>query len=97
MPSLHISIAPSSTDFASPSVARHGDNLEDRDMRKKKIVVGSRVRFHFGSIAVIAEVIEDRGNLAVGRKRLLRVRFDLPGAEAPTELEIPEERVELAA
>ena len=69
---------------------------ETEIMRKKKIVVGSRVRFHFGSIPVVAEVIEDRGNLAVGRKRLLRVRFDLPGAESPTELEIPEERVEAA-
>lgn len=36
---------------------------------------GDRVRFHFGGVEVEGTVIEDRGNLGIGGKRLYGVRF----------------------
>ncbi len=43
--------------------------------RKKTVRVGSRVRFPYGAGEVEAIVIEDRGNLGVGGRRIMRVRI----------------------
>lgn len=59
--------------------------------------VGSKVRFVFGLGEVVGTVIEDRGDLGVGGRRLLRVRFELEGAAEPFETEIEAEAVRVAA
>jgi hypothetical protein len=59
--------------------------------------VGSKVKFVFGLAEVTGIVIEDRGNLGVGGRRLLRVRFQIEGAGEPFETEIPADNVKVAA
>lgn len=59
--------------------------------------VGSKVKFIFGLSEVTGTVIEDRGELGVGGRRLLRVRFEIEGAGEPFETEIPAEDVRVAA
>ncbi len=57
----------------------------------KTLSVGSRVKYDFGVIEVTATVIEDRGNIGMGGRRLLRVRFDdFPDTSEPYEIEAPE-------
>ena len=59
--------------------------------------VGTRVKLLLGIDWVEAIVIEDRGNLAVGRRRLLRVRLEIPHTGEPLEMEIPAADVKVAA
>ncbi len=59
--------------------------------------VGSRVKFVFGLSEVVGVVIEDRGHLGVGGRRLLRVRFEIDGAGEPFETEIAVDDVKVAA
>jgi hypothetical protein len=59
--------------------------------------VGSRVKFVFGLDEVTATVIEDRGNIGIGGRRLLRVRVDISDTSEPIELEIPVDDVKVAA
>jgi hypothetical protein len=59
--------------------------------------VGSKVRFVFGLSEVTGTVIEDRGDLGVGGRRLLRVRFEIEGASEPFETEISADEVKVAA
>jgi hypothetical protein len=54
-------------------------------------MVGSRVKLIFGLNEVTATVIEDRGNVGKGGRRLLRVRLDMPDTVDPIELEVPVE------
>lgn len=56
--------------------------------------VGDKVRFQFGVRRITGEVIEDRGNLGVGGRRLLRIRFPITRSE-DHEIELPEADVEL--
>ena len=50
--------------------------------------IGCKVRLTFGVDQMTAVVIEDRGNLGVGGRRLLRVRLDMADTSEPIELEI---------
>jgi hypothetical protein len=59
--------------------------------------VGSRVKFVFGLTEVTGTVIEDRGDLGIGGRRILRVRFEIKGAGEPFETEIAAENVRVAA
>ncbi|HZU81871.1 MAG TPA: hypothetical protein VE987_03095 [Polyangiaceae bacterium] len=45
----------------------------------------------------MATVIEDRGNIGVGGRRLLRVRVELTGGAEPLEFEVPAADVRVAA
>jgi hypothetical protein len=63
----------------------------------RKLSVGSRVTFVYGGNEVAAIVIEDRGNVGHGGRRLLRVRLDFADVAEPIELEIPEADVHLVA
>jgi len=51
----------------------------------------------FGAREVVATVIEDRGNIGVGGRRLLRVRVELTGGAEPLEFEVPAKDVRVAA
>lgn len=64
--------------------------------KKSRLHVGSRVTFMFGVTEVVGTVVEDRGPVGMGGRRLLRVRLEVPAAE-PVELEIPAEDVKVAA
>jgi hypothetical protein len=68
-----------------------------RDKPKSSLAVGSRVKFVFGIDEVTATVVEDRGNVGIGGRRLLRVRLDIPDTSEPIELEIPADDVKAAA
>lgn len=59
--------------------------------------VGSKVRLVFGVHEVTATVIEDRGNLGVGGRRLLRIRLDIPDTSEPIELEMPADELKAVA
>ena len=65
--------------------------------RRRIPAVGSKVKFVFGAAQVTGTVIEDRGNLGVGGRRLLRVRFEIEGAGEPFETEIAADDVKVAA
>ncbi len=64
--------------------------------RRKQVRVGSRVAFVLGVREVTGTVIEDRGLLAVGRKRLWRVQLDWKVVAEPVEIEIPESQLRIA-
>lgn len=59
------------------------------------ISVGQRVKFRFGGYDVSGRVIEDRGNIGVSGRRLLRVRF--PFDTEILEIELPAEELKLVA
>ena len=50
-------------------------NRIDPRFPPSKYHVGDRVRFHWGFTPVIGEIIEDRGKIGVGGRRLWHVRF----------------------
>jgi hypothetical protein len=53
---------------------------------------GDLVSFLFGSGTVTGRVVEDRGNLGIGGRRLYGIRFEInPGQEVYTEM--PEEEL----
>ncbi len=58
-------------------------------MRNVGFKVGDRVEFGFGSSDVIGVIIEDRGPIGIGGRRLYGIKFPL-GAEEPLYVELPE-------
>jgi hypothetical protein len=58
---------------------------------------GDRVRLLWGVSPVEGVVIEDRGNLGVGGKRIYRVRVRLDDISEPMETEMPAEDLTLVA
>lgn len=60
----------------------------------RRFKVGDRVQFRFGSMKMTGVVIEDRGKIGVGGRRLLRIRV-LRGDEERV-LELPVEEVRAA-
>ena len=58
--------------------------------------VGDRVRFLFGTTTLRGIIVEDRGAIGVGGRRLLRVQFSFL-AEEPMFIEIPEDELEVAS
>lgn len=71
--------------------------MAKRRNRVRTVRVGARVKLVFGVAQVTATVIEDRGNLAVGGRRLWRVRLDMPDTNEPFELEVPASDLEIIA
>ena len=56
--------------------------------------VGDQVSFQFGARRVVGEVVEDRGKIGVGGRRLLRV--NAPMDSEPLIIELPEEDLQFA-
>lgn len=63
--------------------------MATRRAKRKVPELGARVKLRFGVDDVTATVIEDRGDLAVGGRPLLRVALDIPDDGEPIEVEIP--------
>jgi hypothetical protein len=63
-------------------------------MKSNGIQVGDTVRFHFGSHAIVGRVIEDRGPIGVGGRRLYGISYDL-GADHPYYVELPAADIEV--
>jgi hypothetical protein len=68
----------------SPTIAK---NKTDGKARPPVFKKGDRVSFLFGAGTVTGEVVEDRGRLGIGGRRLYGIRFELnPGEEVYTEM-----------
>ena len=52
--------------------------------------VGDLVAFDFGGLDVSGTVVEDRGQIGVGGRRLLRVRVEMEPGVDPMFIELPE-------
>jgi hypothetical protein len=65
--------------------------------RKKPLRVGARVSLRLGLQSVRGTIIEDRGRLGVGGRRLWRVRLELTDVAEPIEIEVPESDLNVAA
>jgi len=52
--------------------------------------VGDLVSFSYGTYEVSGQIVEDRGPIGVGGRRLLRVSVQLDPTMTPTVFEIPE-------
>ena len=61
-----------------------------------KYRVGNRVRFKWGMTPVIGEIVEDRGNLGIGGRRLWDIHVCLDGYDHRT-VTLPEEEMELVS
>lgn len=57
--------------------------------------VGDRVRFRFGDRRIRGTIIEDRGNLATGGRRLYRIRFRFD-LDPDAIIELPEHLLQVA-
>jgi len=51
--------------------------------------VGEHVRFVFGVTKVEGTIMEDRGPIGVGGRRLYRIRFQFESDEEPMYIELP--------
>lgn len=65
--------------------------------RKKTLRVGARVSLRFGRRSVRGTIIEDRGPLGIGGRRLWRVRLQMNDVAEPIEIEVPERDLNVAA
>ncbi|MGE0791927.1 MAG: hypothetical protein AB7S26_40005 [Sandaracinaceae bacterium] len=59
--------------------------------KTRQLVVGDKVTFDYGGgLMVAGVVVEDRGNIGVGGRRLLRVRMDVEVGAEPMFIELPD-------
>ena len=63
--------------------------------RTYRINVGDRVRYPNAGSGFRAEVIEDRGHIGYGGRRLLQIRTFADYEESRLEFAVPEEELEL--
>lgn len=59
--------------------------------------VGALVKMRFGTSDVVATVLEDRGPLGIGGRRMVRVKFLLEATEDAVDTEVPVEELALVA
>lgn len=64
-----------------------------RRQSRRRLRVGDRVAFDMGAYRAVGEITEDRGNIGVGGRRLLRIRTDARDGLEPLWIELPEEEV----
>jgi hypothetical protein len=69
--------------------------MKQTTSRTKRFRVGDWVSFLYGPRRAWAQIIEDRGPIGVGRRRLYRLRLDQEGSESRA-FEMPEVDLQLA-
>lgn len=52
--------------------------------------VGDTVSFDYGGLTVVGIVIEDRGHIGVGGRRLMRVKVEIEHGAEPMFIELPD-------
>jgi hypothetical protein len=52
--------------------------------------IGDAVSFDYGGLTIVGRVVEDRGPIGVGGRRLFRVRVEMEAGADPTFIELPE-------
>ena len=67
--------------------------VQPRPASRRRLRVGDRVTFDFGTYRAVGEITEDRGHIGVGGRRLLRIRTDVRDGIDPTWIELPEEEI----
>jgi hypothetical protein len=70
--------------------------IEKEGKKRAKIGVGDRVVLHLGAEDVLAEVVEDRGHIGRGGRRLLSIRRLGMDPETSKPYEVPAEELELS-
>jgi hypothetical protein len=68
-----------------------------RAVKKKRIAVGSKVRFKLGGRDVLAVVVEDRGLLGVGGEQVWRVQVRVSGIDEVMDFELPASDLRIAS
>ena len=68
-----------------------------RNPSKKRLAVGTKLRFKLGGRDVVATIIEDRGSLGIGGAQILRVRMQVSGTDEVIDFEVPATEVRTAA
>ncbi len=68
--------------------------MSSRSSSERKFRVGDIVRFVFGVTKVEGTIIEDRGPIGVGGRRLYRIRFQFQLDEEPMYIELPAADIE---
>jgi hypothetical protein len=63
----------------------------------RQLRVGDRVASDIGTYRAVGEITEDRGNIGVGGRRLLRIRTDARDGLESLWIELPEEEVAAVA
>lgn len=61
----------------------------------RRFGVGDQVRFPFGTSKAAGTIIEDRGPIGVGGRRLYRIQFQFHDDEEPMHTELPASDLEL--
>ncbi len=67
-------------------------NTHNGNARERKLRVGDRVRFQFGIETVEGVIVEDRGLLGVGGRRIWAIEFPFNLGE-PGVIELPEKDI----
>jgi hypothetical protein len=67
-----------------------------KSVGERKLGVGDRVSFRLAGRKVMGTIVEDRGKIGAGRRRLVAVRAKL-GPEQTSIIEVPAEEVERPA
>ena len=81
---------------------RRGDILGGKIVKEKQTTTttvpprGTKVRVHLGPYVMDGVVLEDRGNIGVGGRRLVRIGVALD-TNLAAEYELPLEKIELLA
>jgi hypothetical protein len=68
----------------------------NRKQPKRRYQVGDHIRFRWDIQLIPGVVIEDRGNLGVGGRQVVRIRAKLSPETEPREFELAEDDIQLA-
>ena len=64
-----------------------------RAKRPPKFHVGDRVKVRFGDGLARARIVEDRGNIGVGGRRIVRIKLAMEEPEVDMSFEVPAEEL----
>jgi hypothetical protein len=68
---------------------------KDKPTPRRRYRVGDKIQFPWGADMLQGLVIEDRGNLGVGGRQIVRLRTQYDAYAEPVEFELSEDHIEL--